>query len=71
MIKNMLIHIIGQISYKKGCLNIVLEHLKKWKNHNLVKKALSEIISVHYSYRKFSSICPEEAEALISKMQIE
>ncbi len=30
-VRNTLVHVIGQIAYKKGCLKTVVEHLKTWK----------------------------------------
>ncbi len=50
-----LVHVLGQISYKKGCLPIVISHLNKWKNKELVTLALDEVIDVHERYKKFSS----------------
>lgn len=29
-----LVYVIGQIAYKKGCLEIVIEHLKQWETSN-------------------------------------
>lgn len=60
-VRNTLIHVIGQIAYKKGCLQIVVEHLKKWDNKQLVKDAVEEIIDVHNRYRNFSDLTQEEA----------
>lgn len=53
-VHNTLVHVIGQIAYKKGCLETVASHLKEWKNKELVTKALVEIIDVHNRYRDFS-----------------
>ncbi|MBX3252599.1 MAG: HEAT repeat domain-containing protein [Chitinophagaceae bacterium] len=53
-VKNTLVHVLGQISYKKGCLEKVLQHLTQWKNEELVVKALHEMIEVHYRYCNFS-----------------
>jgi HEAT repeat protein len=65
-VRNTLVHVIGQISYKKGCLQTVVEHLKKWDNKALVKVALAEIIDVHHRYRNFSELSQEEAKKFIS-----
>jgi HEAT repeat protein len=62
-----IIHILGQISYKKGCLETVIRTLKAWENTNLTNKALKEIINVHRNYSKFSFLSHEEAQELISK----
>ncbi len=29
-VRDMIIHVIGQISYKEGCLEIVVENLENW-----------------------------------------
>jgi hypothetical protein len=66
-VRNTLVHVIGQIAYKKGCLSIVVEELKTWENKGLVSKALGEIIDVHYRYRNFSALTQAEAVAYISQ----
>lgn len=66
-VRSTLVHVIGQISYKKGCLEIVIADLKKWKNKALVKDALDEIIDVHHRYRNFSVKTQKEAILYISK----
>jgi hypothetical protein len=60
-----LVHVLGQISYKKGCLEIVLEDLTHWKNHELVKEALEEIIEVHGRYKDFAAKTQKEAKQYI------
>jgi hypothetical protein len=64
-VRNTLIHVIGQIAYKKGCLPIVISHLKTWQNTSLVKSALEEIIDVHHRYRNFSALMQDEARQYI------
>lgn len=66
-VKNTLIHVIGQISYKKGCLAKVIDHLKSWENKQLVAEAVSEIIDVHDRYKDFAVISQEEAKQYIYK----
>jgi hypothetical protein len=66
-VKDTIIHILGQISYKKGCLKQVISSLKGWENTELVYKALEEILIVHQNYRRFSFLSPEEAQELIRK----
>ncbi|MES2779019.1 MAG: HEAT repeat domain-containing protein [Bacteroidota bacterium] len=66
-VRNTLIHVIGQIAYKKGCLKTVVEHLKTWDNTQLVKDALEEIIDVHYRYRNFSVLTQEQARQYITE----
>lgn len=65
-VANTLVHVIGQIAYKKGCLKTVIEHLKKWDNKELVTDALEEIIDVHHRYRNFSAMTQDEARQYIS-----
>ncbi len=64
-VRDTLVHVIGQIAYKKGCLKIVVEDLKNWENQELVSEALEEIIDVHYRYRNFSELSQEEAKKYI------
>ncbi|HVE60676.1 MAG TPA: HEAT repeat domain-containing protein [Chitinophagaceae bacterium] len=66
-VRNTLVHVLGQISYKKGCLEIVIENLKTWKNKQLVEAALEEIIDVHYRYRNFSALTQDEARKYIEE----
>lgn len=60
-VRNTLVHVIGQIAYKKGCLQIVIDHLKGWHNKQLVGDAIEEIIDVHHRYRNFSAMTQAEA----------
>ncbi|HEU4718944.1 MAG TPA: HEAT repeat domain-containing protein [Bacteroidia bacterium] len=66
-VKNTLVHVIGQISYKKNCLPVVIPALSKWKNRELVAKAIEEIIDVHDRYRNFSALTQKEAIDFIHK----
>ena len=65
--KNTLIHVLGQISYKKGCLETVIAHLKCWDNKVLVDNALEEIIDVHDRYKDFAVLTTEQASKYIEK----
>lgn len=60
-VRNTLIHVLGQINYKKDCLAKVIERLKKWENQALVKKAVIEIIDVHERYKDFAVLSKEAA----------
>lgn len=60
-VKNTLIHVLGQIAYKKGCLATVVEELKNWNNKELVHKALAEIIDVHDRYKNFTALNRNQA----------
>jgi HEAT repeat protein len=66
-VRTTLVHVLGQISYKKGCLQIVVEHLNHWENRELVSKAIEEIIDVHERYKDFSALTQKEAKAFINK----
>jgi hypothetical protein len=66
-VRNTLVHVIGQIAYKKGCLEIVVDELKNWQNQKLVIDALEEIIDVHHRYRNFSVKTQEEARQYIQE----
>lgn len=70
-VRNTLVHVIGQIAYKKGCLEAVIGHLKSWENKDLVKDALEEIIDVHYRYRNFSFYTQDEARTYIANQVLE
>lgn len=66
-VRNTLVHVIGQIAYKKGCLSKVLAHLKGWENQQLVDAALEEIIDVHHRYRNFAELTQAEAIQVIDE----
>lgn len=60
-VRNTLVHVLGQISYKKGCLPVVIKELNLWKNKELVQKAIEEIIDVHERYKDFAVMTQQEA----------
>jgi len=64
-VKNTLVHVLGQIAYKKGCLATVISELLNWENKELVHEALEEIIDVHHRYRSFAVLSQNEAIAYI------
>lgn len=66
-VKNTLVHVLGQIAYKKGCLQIVVHELNHWENRALVQKALDEIIDVHDRYKSFAALTQEQAIAYIDQ----
>lgn len=66
-VRNTLVHVIGQISYKEGCLAIVVEDLKKWENQQLVEDALQEIIDVHDRYSNFAAMTQKQAKEYIKR----
>ncbi len=65
-VRNTLVHVIGQIAYKKGCLETVVNDLKNWTNKEVVNDALEEIIDVHHRYRNFSAMTQDEARQFIN-----
>ncbi len=66
-VRNTLIHVLGQIAYKKGCLETVVEALNHWENKELVSKALDEIVDVHRRYKDFAARSQESAINYISE----
>ena len=64
-VRNTLVHVLGQIAYKKGCLEIVVAELKTWHNKELVADAIEEIIDVHDRYKDFAVKTQEQAIAYI------
>ena len=66
-VRNTLVHVLGQIAYKKDCLETVIKELKTWKNKELVKDAIEEIIDVHHRYRDFAVKTQDEAMEYINK----
>ena len=68
-VRDTLVHVIGQISYKKNCLPTVISALKTWKNEALVLDAVDEIIDVHSEkrYAKFSALSQQEVVTYISE----
>jgi HEAT repeat protein len=65
-VRNTLVHVLGQIAYKKGCLQTVISDLQTWENQDLVKDALEEIIDVHDRYRDFAVLTQDEAKKYIA-----
>lgn len=53
-VRNTLVHVLGQIAYKKGCLEKVIAHLKTWQNKELVAEVIDEIMEVHERYNDFA-----------------
>jgi HEAT repeat protein len=66
-VRNTLIHVLGQIAYKDGCLEIVIADLNKWTNKELTDKAVEEIIDVHDRYKDFSALTQAQAIEYIEK----
>jgi HEAT repeat protein len=66
-VRNTLIHVIGQIAYKKGCLETVVADLNSWQNKELTNEAVEEIIDVHDRYKDFSILTQQQAMTYIDK----
>lgn len=66
-VRNTLVHVIGQIAYKKGCLQTVIADLNTWENKELTDAAVEEIIDVHDRYRNFSILTQEQAIEYVKK----
>lgn len=66
-VRNTLVHVLGQIAYKKGCIQVVVKYLKTWENKKLVEDALKEIIDVHERYKNFSALTRQEAKRYIAE----
>jgi HEAT repeat protein len=66
-VRKTLIHVLGQISYKNGCLEKVIAELNTWKNRELVCMAVEEILDVHIRYKNFSAQSHKEAKSYVKK----
>lgn len=66
-VSNTLVHVIGQIAYKKGCLSILISELNTWENTELVKLAIVEIIDVHARYKNFAYLTQQQAKDYIQQ----
>jgi len=65
--RKMLIHIIGQISYKKGCLEKVTAELNTWEDKAFIAECGKEIIDVHKRYERFSALSVNEADEYMAE----
>jgi HEAT repeat protein len=66
-VKWTLVHVIGQVSYKKGCLEKVIQDIKNWENKELITAAITEIIDVHHRYRNFAHYTQAQAKEYIEQ----
>ena len=68
-VRDTLVHVIGQISYKKDCLKKVVDALNSWSNKELILDIVDEIIDVHSEarYAKFTALTQEEVQDYISE----
>lgn len=66
-VRNTLVHVLGQISYREGSLEKVLQHLLHWENAQLVADALDELARIHQRDKDFMALSENEAIALIEQ----
>ena len=64
-VRKTLVHVIGQIAYKRGCLATVVEELLTWENQQLVAEAWIEILIIHDRYHNFTAQTTTQAKAYI------
>ena len=60
---DMLIHVLGQISYKKGCFSFVVKELEGWGNQDIYNNFAKEAVEVHERYEKFSELTQAQVKA--------
>jgi len=68
-VRDTLVHVLGQIAYKKGCLATVVTDLEQWENKALVAAAYEEIIDVHHRYRDFAAMTQDAARQYIEAVK--
>jgi vesicle coat complex subunit len=72
-VRPMLIHIVGQISYKKGCLGKVVAELLTWEDKKLAEDCFKEIIKQHdhinNHFKTVETLSPLECEEYIKKQK--
>lgn len=65
-VKEMLIHVLGQISYKKRCFHFVEREVASWNNADIYRLFQKEAIKVHGRYEKFSALPQKEVIAFFA-----
>jgi len=66
-VRKMIVHVLGQISYKTKCLQIVVEALLQWENRELVEEAVQEIYRVNINYERFSAMAVIEVRDYLNE----
>jgi hypothetical protein len=70
-VRPMLVHIFGQISYKKGCLQKVTAELLTWEDKALADDCFEEIVKQHRHidshFRTVETMSPRECEEYLRK----
>ena len=73
-VRPMVVHIFGQISYKKDCLPKVVKELLTWDDEKLVNDCLNEIIKQHEHinnhFKTVETLSPEECRRYINEAKI-
>jgi len=64
-VRKTLVHVIGQIAYKRGCLAKVVADIRQWENQSLVTEAWEEILVIHDRYKNFSALTVAQAKSYI------
>jgi len=67
---NMLIHVLGQISYKKGCFAFVAKELEGWENQGVYNAFAKEAVEVHGRYEKFSELTEAQVKAYFKEKDV-
>lgn len=68
-VRHMIAHVVSQNSYKKGCLEKVIEELKTWTNRELVEECIDEMLGVHERYEKFSAYKLEQVREMLRELE--
>jgi HEAT repeat protein len=66
-VREMIAHVLSQISYKPGCLPKVLERLATWHDRDLVDRAIAKILEVH-AEQTYCELSLEAARRRISEI---
>lgn len=69
-VRDTLVHVLGQIAYKKGCLPKVISALNTWDNKKLVRDAVDEIVDVH-SLERYASFSDLDQKTVIEYISSE
>ena len=66
-VRQMLIHVLGQISYKKGCFYFVENEVYSWERGDIYRAFQKETIEVHGRYEKFSELSKNDVTEFFDK----
>lgn len=66
-VRQMLIHVLGQISYKKGCFYFVENEVSSWENDGIYRAFQKETVEVHGRYEKFSELSKNDVIEFFEK----